>query len=170
MERNKDLKPSELSAPGFGPALVPTSAKEALIIRLFDHYSERYNTNRIETYLEDLADIGLQDVEQALQTWRRRPHHFAPSAGEIRALVSDAQEQRQKDEDKRRREREAEIPPTSARDVDAIYAQLLRESPQNTVLRERIAERARDKAQGKPLDGAAEVSALMSGIGGKGRL
>jgi hypothetical protein len=78
-----------------------TAAKEiaALIARLLRHYflTDEHAVSReaqIEDYIEDLIELGTDNVEAACREWRRQPGGRRPTPGDIRKLAIEERDKR----------------------------------------------------------------------------
>lgn len=131
-------------------ALVPNGAKEGQLMMLFETYGERYTQRRLQAYAEDLAAVELEVVAEAIRTWRRaQPAHVqAPSPAELVALCRQLATPRAV-------QVPLEVATAPRPDLDAIFAELAREHPDNRILQQRISERVRAPAHGPEGPGAS---------------
>ena len=127
--------------------LVPNGLKEAALMMLFETYNERYTARRLAAYLEDLVDVELVSLQEAIRVWRRAqpPHRQAPSPADLRALAMLAQQASAPapvaDEAALRRGR------ATPQDIDEVFAQVRCTHPDSPFVRELLAYREQYRRQ-----------------------
>jgi hypothetical protein len=89
-----------------------------------------------------LSQVSLEELEAASKRWRSQRHPKAPLADELLSLIWQRRHEKHKP-----KEPWQELDDTGPKPpIDAVYAELAREHPDNAVLRQRITERQRAHA------------------------
>jgi hypothetical protein len=147
-------------------ALVPTGAKEAQLMMLFETYGERYTARRLAAYVEDLQHIDLDTLAEAIRHWRRAQpaHRQAPSPAELVALAEAGQERRTPTTDAREEQARWARSRATPEEITAAYAEALAKTPAAPFLRWAVAQRQQRLEAGESGDGALEVGVILGGL------